>query len=203
MVPKILIQPQEQRNHHFGEWFKDLGYEWDEAQIVGDIAVPELGIGIERKTTEDFLASIYDGRLMSQCDEMADTYDHPWLVIDDDPTTLYNLKPEIYWGTTASIEEHHGCRYAFSFGNLPVWLHYRIKKMTTQGHRVDPVRGPRQSVSVEDRVQHVLMACPGIGPQKAVLAKGMKLIPAIRMLKSKMEKEFRERVDDDVVEAPK
>lgn len=202
MPVKILVQPQEQRNHYFCEWFKSLGYETDEAQIVGDIAVPELGIGIERKTVEDFISSIYDGRLLSQCDEMADTYDHPWLVIDEDPTALvmtklYSLKPEIYWGTITSVEEHHGCKFAFSFGNLPVWLHYRIKKMQTPGRRIDPVRGHRQSVSVEDRVQHVLMSCPGIGPQKAILAKGMKLIPAIRMLRSKMEKEFRDRVDDD------
>lgn len=198
MTVKILIQPQEQRNHHFGEWFAYLGYEWEESEIVGDIAVPELGIGIERKTTDDFVSSVFDGRLLSQAAEMARVYERPWVVLDDDPSTLNDVKPNVYWGATNSIEEHYGCRFAITFGNFPEWLHYKIKKITTPGKAIDFVRGPRQVVSKEQRVQHILMSCPGIGPAKAALAKDMKLIPALRFLKCRMAKDFQEQIDDGV-----
>jgi ERCC4-type nuclease len=193
---KILIHPQEDRNYPFRVEFQSMGYEVEIANIAGDIAVPELGIGIERKTMSDFLNSVMDGRIFSQADEMALIYDDPWVVIDDADTSLENLKPAVYWGTIWSLRKHHHCNFDLTFGNLPNWVHYAIQKIINPAkHYTDPVRYGARKVDPSDTVMHILMALPGIGPKKAQPFRDMKLIPAIQALKPKVKESFRGSIE--------
>lgn len=192
----VYIHHQENSNYPFATWFMMYGYDIEVANIIGDIAVPELGIGVERKTVQDFLNSRNDGRLFSQADEMAQTYDEPWLVIDDDPSTLEKVTPDQYWGTLWSLRKHHHINTDITYGNLPTWLHYCIQKtMNPAKHYTDPVRYGTRKVNVADRIMHILMALPGIGPKKALPYRDMKLIPALQAIKPKVREDFREMIE--------
>ena len=198
---KILIHQQEARNHlEWEPWFKQLGYEVEISNIVGDLAVPELSIGVERKSLSDFMSStMSDGRIFSQADEMAIVYDQPWIVIDDNSAEWEKAKPNVYWGTIWSLRKHHLGEKGgvdVTFGNIVMWLHFFIQKETNPPkHYTDPVRYGTRKVDNSDVVMHILMALPGIGPKKAYPYRDLKLIPAIQTLKPKVKEDFRERIE--------
>ncbi|MFQ5892608.1 MAG: ERCC4 domain-containing protein [Candidatus Methanofastidiosia archaeon] len=56
---------------------------------VGDYVLSER-IGVERKTTEDFLKSLIDGRLFSQIRELKQSYLMPLMILEGDD--IYNLR---------------------------------------------------------------------------------------------------------------
>lgn len=57
---------------------------------TGDFAVPELGLGIERKEASDYASSVTDGRASRQGDRMVEEYRHRFVVLEG--SGLYDLK---------------------------------------------------------------------------------------------------------------
>ncbi|MFH1127377.1 MAG: DEAD/DEAH box helicase [archaeon] len=80
------------------------GFELRAAQLeVGDFLLSDR-LCIERKTYEDFLQSIIDGRLFSQMKSMASSFDRPILILEG--TDLYgqrNIHPNAIKGAINSI----------------------------------------------------------------------------------------------------
>jgi len=58
---------------------------------TADFAVPELGIGIERKAASDFASSVQDRRISEQGDRMVEEFEHRYVIIEESGD-LYNLK---------------------------------------------------------------------------------------------------------------
>jgi len=58
---------------------------------TADFAVPELGIGIERKAASDFASSVQDRRISEQGDRMVEDFEHRYVIIEESGD-LYNLK---------------------------------------------------------------------------------------------------------------
>lgn len=57
---------------------------------TADFAVPELGIGVERKEASDFASSVRDRRISEQGDRMVEEFSHRYVILEGDG--LYNLK---------------------------------------------------------------------------------------------------------------
>lgn len=65
------------------------GVEFCELETA-DFAVPELGIGIERKEASDFASSVQDRRISEQGDRMVEEFEHRYVILEGDG--LYDLK---------------------------------------------------------------------------------------------------------------
>lgn len=71
---------------------------------IGDFIISDR-IGIERKTVDDFLSSMFDGRLFEQLEEMSKCYEKPVLIIEGGES-LYSKRdvhPNAIRGALSSI----------------------------------------------------------------------------------------------------
>jgi Fanconi anemia group M protein len=72
---------------------------------VGDYIASER-VGIEKKTVQDFLGSMFDQRLFRQLGELKNSYEAPVLIIEGNPELLFlegNVHPNAIRGCLASI----------------------------------------------------------------------------------------------------
>jgi Fanconi anemia group M protein len=74
-----------------------------ETLSIGDFVISDR-TAIERKTVEDFVASIIDGRLFEQISNLKSAYEMPILLIEGEGfQTSRNIAPEAVMGALASI----------------------------------------------------------------------------------------------------
>jgi Fanconi anemia group M protein len=74
-----------------------------ETLSIGDFIISDR-TAIERKTAEDFVASIIDGRLFEQISNLKSAYEMPILLIEGESfQTSRNIAPEAVMGAVASI----------------------------------------------------------------------------------------------------
>ena len=91
---------------------------------AGDLLVPELGFGVERKTVEDFVGSIRDGRVFKQIYKMIHSFEYPYLFVSGNLLELYS-EPEIKSILTscADFQARYNIRIMF-FPNDYYLIHY-------------------------------------------------------------------------------
>ena len=89
MPPRIVVDEREKRSG-IPDLLRQAGAFIDFAQLkVGDYIVsPDTAI--ERKTIQDLLNSIYDGRLFVQCSQLNEHYTKPVLVVEGNIVDLIN-----------------------------------------------------------------------------------------------------------------
>jgi DNA excision repair protein ERCC-4 len=95
VVPAVrVVVDERERNSRIPDLIRSEGASVDFAQLlVGDYIVsPEEAI--ERKTVNDLVSSIYDGRLFMQCSQLVKHYPRPAIVIEGDIAELESIPPE-------------------------------------------------------------------------------------------------------------
>jgi ERCC4-type nuclease len=170
----------------------DFGHEVIVQRQETDIEVPEFSIGVERKTISDFKNSVFNGSIFNEVRELGGKYLRAYLAIEGN---AQYLDPTWLFGTTCAIEQDYFVYTVMVFDSLPIWLNARIKKfLRPSGVRVDPIRSKyiSKEATPQEKMNHVLMALPGIGQVKVESVQGLKLIPAIRGLSNKVKPDFRE-----------
>ncbi|MEO2152454.1 MAG: ERCC4 domain-containing protein, partial [Thermococcus sp.] len=100
-VPKIL---------------KELGAEIEVRTLdVADYVVSEE-VGIERKSANDFIQSIIDGRLFDQVERLKRAYEKPVIIIEGELYGIRNVHPNAIRGAIASVTVDWGVPILFSSG---------------------------------------------------------------------------------------
>lgn len=90
MFLRIVVDERE-RNSQIPTLLQDAGIKVDFAQLkVGDYII-SAATAIERKTVNDLINSIYDGRLFLQCSDLNQYYSRPMLVIEGNILDLANI----------------------------------------------------------------------------------------------------------------
>lgn len=69
---------------------------------VGDFVVSDR-LGVERKTADDYAASLADGRLFEQVKALSDAYASPVLVLEGGRPASGRLEPNAFYGSLASL----------------------------------------------------------------------------------------------------
>ena len=130
--------------------------------IVGNIA-------IERKTSYDFEASIIDGRLFKQCEEMKNYYENVLIIIEG--YEIKRIEKNAYYGFIISL-----IRNGINFINVESWvdtvniigiINKQLNK-NKEGKNVYIVKG-KKPTNVEDQKLFVLTSIKGIGEKNASL----------------------------------
>ncbi|MEM3506645.1 MAG: ERCC4 domain-containing protein [Candidatus Bathyarchaeia archaeon] len=100
---KIIIDSRESSSPIIKEFSKfDLSIELKSLE-VGDYVLSSKVV-VEKKTTEDFIASIIDGRLFNQLIKLKNTYENPILIIEGESFyTSRAFRIESIIGTIASV----------------------------------------------------------------------------------------------------
>lgn len=109
--PRIVVDEREKRSG-IPDLLRQAGAFIDFAQLkVGDYIVsPDTAI--ERKTIQDLLNSIYDGRLFVQCSQLNEHYSKPVLIVEGNIVDLIDVpeedQPLIELKDTAAVKEEFG-----------------------------------------------------------------------------------------------
>ncbi|MCS4540812.1 MAG: DEAD/DEAH box helicase [Euryarchaeota archaeon] len=127
-------------------------------------------IGVERKTVEDFLQSLIDGRLLSQLIELKRNFAKPILIVEgEDLYSHRNIHPNAIRGVIASI--------AVDLGMPMIWTKDRqetaaflfsIAKREQEEQKVEiRLRGEKKAMTLAEQQQFIVEGLPGISAELA------------------------------------
>ncbi|MCS7112503.1 MAG: helix-hairpin-helix domain-containing protein [Candidatus Bathyarchaeota archaeon] len=133
---------------------------------IGDYILSEE-VAVERKSVEDFISSIFDGRLFEQVKTLKSSFNKPLLIVEGDPRRIgrriRNLR--IYFGALSSLTIDYGVAMiqTTDIDETAILLACLAKRI----HRVKPskpvtVRLPRIPSSLPPQIA-TLATLPGIG----------------------------------------
>lgn len=151
-----------------------------ELMITGgvDVQVKQVAYGdfildgiitVERKTSDDFVVSIIDGRLFRQVANLKRNCDHPVLLIEGNPfRTGLKMSRSAIRGALLNVQTVWNVPVVYSRSledsiELMQIMAFQFKKMTT----VMPLRAGYRPRRLSTRQLYVLQGFPGIGPHLA------------------------------------
>ena len=130
---------------------------------VGDFVVSSE-IVIERKTVEDFVRSVMDGRLFKQLVSMRENYTRPILIIQGDRRSAAGISSSAFSGALASIlSDFQASIFTSSNDKETAEIIYHIaRREQIDLKRSVKVREGRKPASLSDIQRYVLAGIPGV-----------------------------------------
>ncbi|MBI2173529.1 MAG: hypothetical protein HYT73_04990 [Candidatus Aenigmarchaeota archaeon] len=128
------------------------------------------GVACERKTCDDFLQSIVDGRLFSQMSVMKDSFESPFVMIEGD--TLFGkreMHDNAIRGALASVAVDYRMPILWTENQLEtaeMLLAVARREQTDNGRSVS-IRGKRRMRSMNEQQEFLLAGLPLINSKKA------------------------------------
>ncbi|HYY67718.1 MAG TPA: ERCC4 domain-containing protein, partial [Nitrososphaeraceae archaeon] len=107
-MPARIVVDERERKSGIPDLLLQAGAIIDFAQLkVGDYIVsPETAV--ERKTIQDLLNSIYDGRLFVQCSQLNEHYVKPILIVEGNIVDLMDIQEEEEEKQKQKINDEYG-----------------------------------------------------------------------------------------------
>lgn len=135
---------------------------------VGDYVIGEYAI--ERKTTHDFLSSLYGGRLFEQAQRISSSYETYLLIVEGDIyEALSNLKnPRVFWGALLSLALKFDFKILFTLDQDQTadLLQVLATKSRAETSNVNPVilKKPKIATTMDWQL-FIVESLPAIGPK--------------------------------------
>ncbi len=137
---------------------------------VGDYVLSDR-VGIERKTAEDFLSTLMDGRdLFGQISDLVRTFERPLLIIEGEG--LYSARqihPNAIRGVLASIAIDFGVPVIFSRDeeDTAALISVMAKREQAGVKKDINLHGKKTSLTLKEQQEYVISSLPEIGPAVA------------------------------------
>ncbi len=143
----------------------------EEKQLaVGDYLLSKR-VAVERKTTNDFISSMTDGRLFKQLQELKENFRLPLLIIEGNSLFDNDRKvhPNAIRGALASISLDYGVPIIKTENNLETaeMLLAIAKREQLDRKKNVSVRGRKSKISTNDMQEYLLAGLPKINRAKA------------------------------------
>jgi len=124
-------------------------------------------VGVERKTQEDFLQSLMDGRLFEQAKNMCETFTHPMLIIEGsaDLFVLRNLHENAIRGALSSlvIDYKMGVLQTKDEKDTAKYLIQIAKREQVDLKREIQIRGDKRPLSTKEWQEFIVASLPNVG----------------------------------------
>ncbi len=138
---------------------------------IGDYVLSDQ-IVIERKTTEDFLSSMLDGRLFDQCLKMSSNYEMPLMIIEGNPADLYtsrNIHKNAVIGALTTIALHYRLPVLFTKDDEETaeFLYVTARREQLGGGRDIRLRVGRKGLTLHEQQLFIMESLPMVGPSMA------------------------------------
>ena len=137
---------------------------------VGDYLLSKR-IAVERKTTNDFISSIVDGRLFKQMTELKENFSCPLLILEGNG--LFNserkIHPNAIRGALASVSLDYGVPIIKTENNLETaeMLLSIAKREQITKKKLTAIRGKKKARSMNHRQEILIAGLPQINTQTA------------------------------------
>lgn len=150
-------------------------------------------IGVERKTVDDFLQSLIDGKLFDQISRLRDAYPRPILIIEGEGLlTKRNISHNAIFGSIVSITVDFGVPIITTKNPMETadLLYIMAKREQRDEKRPIAVRGEKTPMSLREKQQFIVEGLPNVS---AVLAKRLlERFGSIKDIVNASEEELRE-----------
>ncbi len=136
---------------------------------IADYVLSE-DVAVERKTAEDFVNSLVDGRLFDQIDRLKQAYSKPLLVIEGNPGYLGRLHENAIRGALSHIMLTSGVPVYFSrnLSDTSKTLALIARREQLELNKPVKAKQGKKAVTLKDYQRMVIESLPGIGPKLAV-----------------------------------
>uniref|UniRef100_UPI00262A9F35 DEAD/DEAH box helicase n=1 Tax=Thermococcus sp. TaxID=35749 RepID=UPI00262A9F35 len=148
-VPKIL---------------KELGAEIEVRTLdVADYVVSEE-VGIERKSANDFIQSIIDGRLFDQVERLKRAYEKPVIIIEGELYGIRNVHPNAIRGAIASVTVDWGVPVLFSSGKEETaqFIYLLAKREQEERKKEVRLRSEKKALTLAERQRLIVEGLPNV-----------------------------------------
>ena len=121
-------------------------------------------IVIERKTLDDFVKSIYDGRLFKQLANMNEKYSRPILVIQGDRKRLSGIGETAFYGALASILADFKVPVYFASNEKEVAeiIFHIARREQMEKKKEMRIREGRKPTSLAENQRYIVSGIPGV-----------------------------------------
>jgi len=133
--------------------------------IIGDRA-------IERKTTDDFISSLFSGRLFDQAKRLSEAYGMPLMVVEGDiQTSLDKIsRPRVFWGSILALVLQYNVRPFFTLNDQQTseLIFTYALHLSSEKPRAPPIIVKKPRISTGTQAQLLIVeSLPAIGPKFA------------------------------------
>jgi ERCC4-related helicase len=130
---------------------------------IGDF-VASNDIVIERKTIDDFVKSVYDGRLFRQLANMSDKYPRPILVIQGERKDLSGIGESAFYGAVASIISDFKVPIFFAPSERDVIevIYHIARREQLEKKKETKLREGRKPMTLADTQRYIVAGVPGV-----------------------------------------
>jgi len=148
---------------------KELGLDVKFEQLaVGDYVLSDE-VAIERKTINDFISSLFDGRLFRQINDLSNVYKQPILLVEGDITIIPSLvnNVKVYYGAIASLTINFPVKLIFvpSLKESAILIERLVYNLHKEGRPHNIVKEKGQSL--KEQQINIIASLPGIGEKLA------------------------------------
>jgi len=119
----------------------------------------------ERKTLEDFVKSIYDGRLFKQLTNIVEKYSRPILIIQGEKKYLSGISESAYYGALASVLADFHVPIFFASNEKEVAeIIFSIarREQIEKNKRETRIREGRKPATLSERQRYIISGIPGV-----------------------------------------
>ncbi len=135
---------------------------------IGDYIVSS-DVALERKTIDDFVKSIFDGRLFKQLVNMSAKYQRPILIIQGDKKELSGISESAFYGALASVVSDFRVPVFFASDErelIEIVFHIARREQIEKKRDVR-VREGRKPLTLSETQRYIVSGIPGVS---AILA---------------------------------
>lgn len=166
---RIIIDDRE-RKSGIPELIKKIGINVEIKTLqVGDYIVSPETV-VERKSIQDFMSSIFDGRLFDQCNRLKENFQFPIILLEGNVDEIEDIteNPLVFYGAMSTIV------IDFKIPIIPtpsasdtakLLVAMCSRKESTNGHYLKKIK---KSTNIEKQQLSVLSSLPGVGEKTAI-----------------------------------
>jgi len=170
--PKGIVVYVDSRELRSGvpKHLKELGADVEVRTLdVADYVVSE-DVGIERKSANDFIQSIIDGRLFDQVERLKAAYEKPVIIIEGELYGVRNIHPNAIRGAIAAVTLDWGVPVLFSSGTEETaqFIYLMAKREQEERKKEVRLRSEKKALTLAERQRLIVEGLPNVS---ATLAK--------------------------------
>ncbi|WP_297508722.1 DEAD/DEAH box helicase [Thermococcus sp.] len=170
--PKGIVVYVDSRELRSGvpKLLRELGAEIEVKTLdVADYVVSEE-VGIERKSANDFIQSIIDGRLFDQVERLKKAYEKPVIIIEGELYGIRNVHPNAIRGAITAVTLDWGVPILFSSGKEETaqFIYLMAKREQEERKKEVRLRSEKKALTLAERQRLIVEGLPNVS---ATLAK--------------------------------
>jgi len=143
---------------------RELGAEVEVRTLdVADYVVSE-DVGIERKSANDFIGSIIDGRLFDQVERIKRAYVKPLIIVEGELYGIRNIHPNAIRGAIAAVTIDWGVPVLFSSGKEETaqFIYLIAKREQDEKKKEVRLRSEKKALTLAERQRLIVEGLPNV-----------------------------------------